>query len=72
MTLNEYLQTHSQTELARALGVSQGLVGHWVHGRKRITAERAVQIERATGGQVTRAELRPDLFGDIDDTNQAA
>jgi transcriptional regulator with XRE-family HTH domain len=44
-------------------GVSAGMVGHWIAGRHRITAERAIQIEAATDGAVTRAELRPDLFG---------
>jgi hypothetical protein len=44
-------------------GVSGGMVGHWIAGRHRITAERAIQIEAATDGAVTRAELRPDLFG---------
>lgn len=45
------------------LGVSQSLVTHWLNGRKAITAERALQIEQATGGAVKRAELRPDLWG---------
>ncbi len=51
-----------QRELAQALGCSPSLVSHWVTGRKRITAERARQIEDATFGSVKRHELRPDLF----------
>lgn len=50
-----------QLALADRLGVSLQAVNQWVHGG-RITAERAVQIEVATGGQVKRHELRPDLL----------
>ncbi len=53
----------SQMQLARACGVTKGQVGHWVKGRQRITAERAVQIEQVTGGRIPRTKLRPDLFG---------
>lgn len=52
-----------QRELAQALGCSPSLVSHWVTGRKRITAERARQIEDVTLGGVTRYDLRPDVFG---------
>jgi DNA-binding transcriptional regulator YdaS (Cro superfamily) len=63
MTLAEYLdKKESQVALAKRLGVSQGLVWQWRTGRTRITAERAVQIETATEGAISRAELRPDLW----------
>jgi DNA-binding transcriptional regulator YdaS (Cro superfamily) len=65
MQLSEYLKTvESQTSLARRIGVSQGLVYQWVSGRTRITAERALQIESATEGKVSRHETRPDIFGE--------
>lgn len=51
----------SQAALARLLDVSENMVSKWVRGA-RITAERAVQIERATSGHVSRKEIRPDLF----------
>lgn len=41
---------------------TQGLVSLWERGEVVITAERAVEIERATGGQVARGDLRPDLW----------
>lgn len=70
MTLEEYLRTTTQEAFAETLEVSQGLVHQWLNwlaGRKKhatkITAERAVQIEAATDGKVTKAELRPDIFG---------
>jgi DNA-binding transcriptional regulator YdaS (Cro superfamily) len=48
----------------RAIGVTHEAVRHWIRGSNRITAERALQIEAATAGAVTRADLRPDLFAD--------
>lgn len=53
----------SQAELARRVGVRPQMITNWMDG-KRVTAERAVAIEKATGGKVTRQELRPDLFGE--------
>jgi DNA-binding transcriptional regulator YdaS (Cro superfamily) len=62
MNLNDYLKTTTQDAFAKAVGVTQSMVAQWVAGA-RITAERAVMIERATNGAITRGELRPDLFG---------
>lgn len=64
MDLKTYLENNTQTDLARQLGVSQGLIHQWVTGKTRITGERAKQIELATMKKITRRELRPDLFGD--------
>lgn len=49
-----------QAGLAKACGVSQPAVHGW-QVRQRVTAERAIQIERVTDGRVTRHELRPDI-----------
>lgn len=59
---------NSQTELARRMGGStrQGHVYQWLNGLKAVSAESAVLIEKATDGEVTRLDLRPDLFGEID------
>ncbi|CAH1387048.1 hypothetical protein NTGM5_480044 [Candidatus Nitrotoga sp. M5] len=62
MKLNEYLITTSQAKLGSLLNVSQSVVSQWVRGETRITAERAIQIEKVTKGQVSREELRPDLY----------
>ena len=53
----------SQQALAAAIGVSQQQVSYLMTKAKRIPAEVAIAVERATEGEVTRAELRPDLFG---------
>ena len=62
MDLQTYLLSNTQTDLAERLGVSHSLVNQWLSGLTRITAERAVQIERVTNGAIGRHELRPDLF----------
>jgi DNA-binding transcriptional regulator YdaS (Cro superfamily) len=53
----------SQQAFADRLLVSQGLVWQWLDHRTEITARRAKQIEQATGGDILRADLRPDIFG---------
>jgi len=42
---------------------SQALVAHWETGRQEFTPERAVQIEVLTNSAVSRAVLRPDMWG---------
>lgn len=68
MDLNSYLDAQglTQGEFARRIGRSQGAVSHWCLQRNRMSAESAVLIERATGGQVRAADLRPDLFAPQD------
>lgn len=51
----------TQTKLACALGVSHNAV-YWARRRGTVTAEMAIGIDRVTDRQVTKEELRPDLF----------
>lgn len=53
----------SQSELARRIGgkVRTGHIHYWL--RHNVPAEHCGAIETATGGQVTRYRLRPDVFG---------
>ena len=51
----------SQVAASKELGISSSLLNHWVRGRFAIPANRCVELEKKTG--VSRAELRPDLFG---------
>lgn len=46
------------TKLAARLGVSLQVVGNWKE--RGVPIERCVAIEQATGGAVTRRDLRPD------------
>jgi DNA-binding transcriptional regulator YdaS (Cro superfamily) len=51
-----------QATLARLIGKRQGHIGNWLHRDKKVPAEVCADIEAATGGKVTREELRPDVF----------
>lgn len=55
----------SQAALARALEVTVQTVSQWISGVRPVPIERCVAIERATNGQVTRQELRPNDWMDI-------
>jgi plasmid maintenance system antidote protein VapI len=50
----------SQAKAADRLGVSQGMVSHWICGRHAIEAEWAIRIEKEFG--VHRSQSRPDLW----------
>ena len=53
-------QFGTQTNLAKHIGVTTMAVSLW---RKRgVPAQRVLAIEAATGHQVSRHELRPDLY----------
>ncbi len=69
MDIPTYRKKHglSQLAFARLLTecgspATQGLISHWEKGLVTIPAERAVEIERATGGAVKRSCLREDLW----------
>lgn len=53
-----------QTQLARLLGVKQANVWHWLNKAVHVPGEYVLAIEKATGGEVTRHQLRPDLYPD--------
>jgi len=77
MKLAAYLKKHqlSQANFARKFKppVTQGAVWQWLswledpdaEGMARITAERAIEIEEITKGEVARHDLRPDLFSRV-------
>lgn len=52
-----------QAALARVIGTKQQNVAYWRTAVKGVPAEMAQAIEDASGGKVTRQELRPDVFG---------
>jgi DNA-binding transcriptional regulator YdaS (Cro superfamily) len=49
--------------LAARIGTSLGYLSQVAHGHRRAGVLTISRIERATGGEVTAADLRPDLFG---------
>ncbi|RWI33430.1 MAG: helix-turn-helix domain-containing protein [Mesorhizobium sp.] len=53
----------SQAKLAHAAGCSQQYISLLLQGKTGLSAEKAIDFERATDGAVTKSELRPDIFG---------
>jgi DNA-binding transcriptional regulator YdaS (Cro superfamily) len=51
----------SQQALAKACGAKQQHVWNWLQA-KSVPVDRAIQIEVATGGEVTKEELCPEFF----------
>jgi len=62
--LKNYLKEHNikQITMAKALGISKGLMSCYVNGIYQIPPLRAKQIEALTKGEITRQMLRPDIF----------
>ncbi|WP_374357028.1 YdaS family helix-turn-helix protein, partial [Chitinimonas sp.] len=50
-----------QNELASLLGVSAAHVSNWTRGHALVNKRRAIQVESALKGAVTRMHLRPDI-----------
>jgi DNA-binding transcriptional regulator YdaS (Cro superfamily) len=53
----------SQAKLARAAGCSQQYISLLLQGKTGLSAEKAIDFERATDGKISRSALRPDIFG---------
>ena len=51
-----------QSALARACNVKQGHVWNWLNKSGKCPAEHVLGVEEATGGKVTRHQLRSDLY----------
>lgn len=71
--MNEALQKAIEAaggpaSLARHIGVTTQAVSQWKHA----PAKRVRAIESATGGLVSRYELRPDVFGTAPEAATAA
>lgn len=60
----------SQAKLAADVGCSQQYISWLLTEAKRISAEKSMAFEKATGGRVSRFDLRPDLFGAKPPTKQ--
>lgn len=61
MDIKTYLNSfESAASLAARLEISPVLISQWKTGIRPVPVERCPAIEQATGGQVTRKDLRPD------------
>lgn len=54
----------SQAKLANAAGCSQQYISLLLQGKTGLSAEKAIDFERATDGKISRNVLRPDIFGE--------
>ena len=50
--------------VARECDTSIAYLSHIAYGHRQASHKLAKRIEAATGGQVTKEELRPDIFGE--------
>lgn len=65
MELRTYLSTAPRgtaAAIARAVNVSPVMVTQWAAGEKPVPVARCLGIERATEGNVSRADLRPNDY----------
>lgn len=51
----------SADDVASHLGVTVAMWSRWENGRRKVPAERCLEVERVTG--VSRYDLRPDVYG---------
>jgi hypothetical protein len=68
MTLEEFFEHKprgSKIKLARHLRITKQWMAAIITGRGLASAGVCFQIERYTNGEVLRATLRPDLFGEM-------
>lgn len=63
--LASYIRRHHLTQagFGAKVGASQGMVWQWLNKYRPISPEAALRIERGTGGEIKRHQLRPDIFG---------
>jgi transcriptional repressor of cell division inhibition gene dicB len=59
MKLKDYFPT--QRALAKAVDVTPQAVNQWFRDNK-IPIRRAVEIERLTNGEISKSDIRPDIF----------
>lgn len=61
MNLSQYLiqERGRQASLAKAIGAHAPDISRWANGTRPIPLEYGAEIERATGGKVTRKEMFP-------------
>lgn len=62
MKLAEFLATTTQAAVAREMGVTPGMVSHWVTDRRGIAAEWVLKLCALSDWRMTPHEVRPDIY----------
>jgi len=66
MNLHKYLsEQENSNKFSKRIGVPLPSISHWRHKKRPVPIEKALLIESATGGLVTRKELRPNDWSTI-------
>lgn len=60
--IDDYMQG-DRKKAAESLGVSIALVGHVLTKRRGVSIPVAIRIEEITSGEISRHDLRPDVYG---------
>lgn len=62
--IREYRLKHRLTleQFAERVGVRKSVVCKWERGSQGPSPQKTLEIERVTGGEITREELRPDVY----------
>lgn len=65
--LREYREKHgiSPADMAKELGIAESTLRSLENGTRLIQPETCRDIEAVTRGQLTRADIDPDLFGKV-------
>lgn len=71
LALRAILGRGSRDGFARKVDVSDVYLRRLLVGMERPSVDLCARIERETQGRVTRADLRPDIFGDLNMRNTA-
>lgn len=77
MLLIQYLNAERgrAAALARAIDVKPTQIGKWVAGERPVPTKKCVRIEQATGGMVSRRDLRADwreIWPELAETQEAS
>lgn len=67
MDLSTYLKQEclSAAEFGRRVNSGRATVTRWLDGSRKPSLAAVREIEKATGGKVTRYDLRPDIYDQV-------
>jgi DNA-binding transcriptional regulator YdaS (Cro superfamily) len=69
MTLDEYFAGEpkgAKVEMAEYLGITANYLSMLIHGKRQASPKLAMKIEIATQGLVTRRDLLPELYAELE------
>lgn len=61
MTLNEFIKSNKQVQIAKLVGVSQAMVSKWFKGEA-VSPEKVLKLSEISGYKLKPHQIRPDLY----------